>query len=221
MNKATAAIIAALMILGGIAIASGAPGGAETDVISSERGEGTASQTADLIGGNVTAVNVEGQQNTGRWGGFFGNISGGIQLGDSTMGLFYEWTVTDFTDSYVYVASDTVSDWGTLAAASATDQPSYLQEVSADNWTNTFSLTGSFSSASVDPIAGVAYVDTYDGDGVETFRTWSLLADSTTLVYAGQAINAATGFDNSTVDYQILAPASASIVSYQFYLELP
>ena len=221
MNRTTAAIIAALMILTGIAIASGAPGGAETEVGGSERGDETTSGTADLTGGNVTAVNVTGQQNTGRWGGFFGNITGGIQLGDLNMGLFYEWTVTDFTDAYVYVANDSVSDWG-LAAATNANQPSYIQGSATDNWTNTFDTTDDFQSSSIALIANVPYTLTYNDAGTGTFRTYSLYSPgSNAYVYAGQAIDSVTGFDGSTVDYQILAPADSGIVSYQFYLELP
>ena len=221
MNRNIAAIIAILMVLTGIAIASGAPGGAGVDEGDSQRGEGTASGTADLVGGNVTAVNVTGTQNTGRWGGFFGNISGGYQLGDSTMGLFYEWTVSDYTNAYVYVADGSVTGWSNLEAAVATQQPAFLQEASADNWTNTFSTTEAFNSASIS-IGSVPYTDTYNDAGADTFRTYSLWSpDDTAIVYAGRAIDSETGFDGSTVDYQILAPAGSTPVSYNFYLELP
>ena len=219
MNKTTAAIIATLMILTGIAIAAGAPSGAETTFGDSVRGEETTSGTADLTGGNITEVNVSGIQNTGRWGGFFGRIEGGLQLGDSTQGLFYEWTVTDYTGAYVYVADDSITDWN-LAAGDEANMPSYITEPAADNWSNTFNGTGAFSSASISEITDVPTAQTLDGDGVAAFTTYSLQS-GTTPVWAGEAVNEGTGFDNSTVDYQILAPADAGIVSYQFYLELP
>ena len=207
------------MILTGIAIASGAPSGAETTVGDTVRGNETESETADLVGGNITEVNVSGIQNTGRWGGFFGRVQGGLQLGDTGQGLFYEWTVTDYTGSFVYVANDSVTNWG-LAAAEATDMPASLTEAAADNWTNTFTGTGTFESASIGPLNDVATVETFNSGGVETFVTYSLLSD-TTLVWAGEVINEGDAFDGGTADYQILAPAGESAVSYQFYLELP
>ena len=219
MNRTTAAIIATLMILTGIAIASGAPSGAETVVGDTVRGEGTDSETADLVGGNITEVNVSGIQNTGRWGGFFGNIEGGLQLGDTGQGLFYEWTVSDYTGAFVYVANESITNWG-LVAAEASDMPSFLLDAAADNWTNTFDATLAFESASISEIPDVPIAQTLDGDGTPAFTTFSLASDGTP-VWAGQAVNAGTGFDNSTVDYQILAPAGATPVPYQFYLELP
>lgn len=222
MNRTLAIITAALMILSGIAIASGAPGGASTEVGASERGAGTSSGTANLTGGNVTAVNVTGNQITGRWGGFYGNISGGIQLADSGSNLFYEWTVTDYTGAYVYVANDTVSDWASLQEATNANQPTYIQSAAADNWTNTFTASEAFSSSSLSVVGPVPYTDTFNDVGAGTFRTYSLYAPTeNAYVYAGRAINDGTGFNAETVDYQILAPADSGIVSYQFYLELP
>lgn len=221
MNRTFAIIAAVLMILSGIAIASGAPGGASTTVGPTEQGTGTASTTQDLQGGNVTEVNVTGNQITGRWGGFYGSISGGIQLADSGSGLFYEWTVSDYTDAMVFVANSTVSDWASLAAATNANQPTYVQGVAADNWTNTFSTTEAFNSSSIG-IADVPFTQTFDNTNTSTFKTYSLYAPTeSAYVYAGKAINDATGFNGETVDYQVLAPADSGVVSYQFYLELP
>ena len=222
MNRTLASAIAVLMILGGIAMAAGAPGGAQTTIGPSESGSGTTSETANLTGGNVTEVNITGNQITGNWGGFYGSISGGIQLADSSSNLFYEWTVTDYTNATVYVANDSVSDWASLAAATNGDQPSYIQGSGTDNWTNTFSANEAFSSASLGPIAATPYTDTFNSSQAATFRTYSLHAPTeNAYVYAGRAINNGNGFNNEVVDYQILAPANSGLVSYQFYLELP
>lgn len=221
MKRTIAAFIAVLMVLAGIAIAAGAPGGAQTTVVSSSRGTGTASQTADLTGGNVTAVNITGQQITGRWGGFYGNISGGIQLADASSNLFYQWTVTNYTGAYVYAANATVTNW-TLSAATKSDQPAYIVGAAADNWSNTFKTTAAFQSASIGPVAATPIAYTLNSTGGNAFTTYSLYSSGDhAYIYAGKAINNAKGFNGQTVDYQILAPANSGLVSYQFYLELP
>lgn len=222
MNRTIAAFIAALMVLAGIAIAAGAPGGATTTTVSSSRGTGTTSQTANLTGGNVTAVNITGQQITGRWGGFYGNISGGIQLADASSNLFYKWTVTNYTGAYVYAANATVTGWASLAAATSAEQPTYLVGAAADNWSNTFNSTGSFQSSSIGPISSTPLAYTLNSTGGSAFTTYSLYSTSdNAYIYAGKAVNNGNGFNGETVDYQILAPANSGVVSYQFYLELP
>jgi hypothetical protein len=219
MNRTLTIIIAGLMVLSGLAIASGAPGGAATDVLGSDRGTGTASGTANLTGGNVTQVNISGTQITGRWGGFYGEIEGGLQLSDSGSNLFYEWTVSDYTGSVVFAATGTVSNWTAVAAGAVGDQPAYLQVVAADNFTNTFASTEAFNSSSLN-IPDVPFVETFDSTNSSAWKTYALSADGENL-YAALAVDGGDGFDGSAIDYQLLAPADSGLTSYSFYLELP
>ena len=197
-----------------------APGGGATTKVGSQRGSDTAGTSIDIVGGNVTGVNVTTTSITGRWAGFFGNITGGIALGDGTSS-FYEWTVSDVTDSVVYVSNGTVSNWG-LVAASAGDMPSYINTAAADNYSNTFTATENFNSSSITNIASTPYTQTWSSGSQGSLKTYSLKdADDSDLVWAGKAINDDTGFNGETVDYQVLVPADAAVVTYTFYLELP
>lgn len=196
------------------------PAGGEVDIGASERGEGTAADTVIAEGGNVTQVNVSGTSITGRWAGFWGTISGGIALSDASNNSFYEWTVSDVTGSVVYAADGSVSDWTTVTAASSSDQITFVDEPATDNFTNTFTGTDDFSSASIATIPSVPVATTLQNDSSTNLRTFALMAGSTRL-FAAVADAGEVGFNSETVDYQLLAPADSGTVTYTFYLELP
>jgi len=180
---------------------------------------GTASTSVNTYGGNITEVNVSGYSQTGRWAGFWGEVSGGIRLSDGT-NSFYEWTVTDVTGAVVYAADAAVSNWGSIAAAGISDLPGYLTAGATDNFTNTFNTTGkTFTSASLS-ISNVPYTNTYSGGSAGNLETYAL-KDGTTLIWAGKALSNEASFDGGTVDYQLLVPANTTQQTYNFYLELP
>lgn len=197
------------------------PAGGETDFLGESRGGATSSQTETVEGGNVTGVNISGTQITTKWAGFYGNISGGIILADGSSNTFYEWTVTDLTGAIVYAANTSVSDWSTLANASATDMPSFLTTAATDNYTETLSTGG---SGTFDGDALTTYYTTTWNDTAQgSLETHSLLADGgNTLIWAGVAEDGTTGFNGGSLDYQIIVPADGTTTTtYNFYLELP
>ncbi|MGM5480090.1 MAG: hypothetical protein ACQESC_01385 [Nanobdellota archaeon] len=211
------AIFAVFLMTASLAFA--APGGASTTVGASEQASGTSSTAVDTEGGNVTSVDVSGTSVTGKWAGFFGNISGNIMLGDSSNNEFFEWTVSNVTGAVVYAANTSVTDWGLTAAAEA-DMPSYVQGSGTDNFTNTFTATEAFNSNSVS-VASAPVATTWNSTGVGNLKTYALKsgADSAS-VFAGMAVDDTDGFNGNSVDYQIVVP-SESTTTYSFYLELP
>ncbi len=193
------------------------PTGANVTIGPSERGTATTAETVDTEGGNVTEVNVSGTSITGRWAGFWGTVEGGIALTDAADNAFFEWTVSNVTGAVVYAASAAVTDFSTLTAGNDTVAPAYVQADVTDNYNNTFNVTDTFTSASLN-IAGAPFVTTLGGAGA--LRTYSL-ADGTTHIWAAEAVQDSTGFNTETVDYQLLAPANSAGITYTFYLELP
>jgi hypothetical protein len=183
-----------------------------------EHGAAAVSTTRTLAGGNVSEVNVSGNQLTTRWGGFYGSISGGLALTDATANKFYEWTVSSFTDAVVYAASAPVTSW-TLVAMNASTAPALVTAAGSDSYANTFTANEAFSSTSIGPIAGTPYVTTLGGGGLKTYALQTL--DESTKVWAGKAVNNAASFSGGVVDYQLLLPAAAAGTTYSFYLELP
>ncbi len=226
MNTKKQLILAAVMAMA-ISLASIAyadPTGGVVTVGASESGSGSASGTVDTTGGNVTLVNVTGTQITSNWAGFYGFITGGLQLADASSNVFYQWTVSNLTNSVVYAANGTISNWAGLQAGSQALAPAAVATSNTDGYNNTFSSTKAFQSAGLGPIASTPFTTTYQGGSSGSLETYSL-ADSTgdVNVWAGMAIQNTTSFKTGQqVDYQILAPAASSATTtYNFYLELP
>ncbi|HLP79576.1 MAG TPA: hypothetical protein VK158_03005 [Acidobacteriota bacterium] len=216
-----ALLLVAVLSITAVAFAAvGDPTGSNATYQQSERGTGTSAQQINISGGNVTAVNITALAITDRWAGFYGNISGDVRLADSTGNLFYQWTTLLITDSVVYATNGTVSDWSGLNATNIGDLPSYVQTNSADGYYRTFTQQEAFTT-SVRSIPSVNYTVSYKNNVSGDLKTYSMKTDNNvTLVWAGKAIEDDTGFDGTTVDFQILVPAR-TVQAYYFYLELP
>ena len=223
MKKYITALMAILVLLA-MPVALAAPDGATVTVGPSERGSSNAAGTASIEAGNVTEVNVSGTAITTRWAGFFGNISAGLVLSDAANNKFYEWTVSDVTGSVVYATNATVSDWSTtnIVAATTADMPAFLTQATPDNYTNTYNLQGTFTSATYS-IANTNYAATYSNGVAGNLNSYSLKATTeNALIWAGKALDNEVAFNGGQVDYQILVPVDGTtLTTYNFYLELP
>lgn len=215
-------------IISSVSIA--APTGASvTPIGNQERGQEQSSPgQVTTQGGNITTVNLSAYQITGKWAGFYGNISGDIRLADSSGNIFYRWTVSDPTGSVVYVCSGTVNDWTTtnIQPLYSTDSllPSFLKS-GVDSFNVTFTLQEQFTSASL-TINNVNYTYTYSNNNPgTTFKTYALKANNeNVLIWAGKAVQGGTSFKGTVVDYQVLAGVPQqypNTVTFYFYLELP
>lgn len=153
---------------------------------------------------------------TEKWAGFYGTISGNINLADSSGNLFYQWTVSDVSGTKIYAANGTISDWSGLAAASASDMPLYLQPSTTDNYNNTFANneSGTFNEQEIN----ADYVQSYNSSETGVWKTYALKKGAT-LIWAGLAQNSGNSFKDGVVDYQLLIPAEG-LTTYNFYLEL-
>ena len=214
-------ILISLMI---VSLAQAAPGGANITEGGSSSASGTSSTSLNIEDGNVTYVDIYSQQITGKWAGFFGNVSGALILGDSSNNLFYSWTVTNFDGAVVYATNDTISDWtgGNIAPVNSTVLPSYLVGDYTDNFTTTFDATEAFVSSSLNK-ANTPYASTWQNGAQGALKTYGLYsAADNANIWAGLVDDNSESFkgENITVDYQILLPAQA-MTTYSFYLEMP
>ena len=71
------------------------PSGGSTTPIKSESAASNAPQSAVAQAGNVTELNIFGYSITQSWHGYFGNVTGAIQLADSSNRVFYNWTLAN------------------------------------------------------------------------------------------------------------------------------
>ncbi len=199
-----------------------APTPASIIVGNPERGNESVSEVATLYSGNVTQVNITARAITGRWGGFYGAIEGGINLSDASSHTFYHWTVTNITNAIVYAANSTLSSW-VFVPINESLLPSWLTSEGMDNFDRTFTQTEVFSSASIASVPDTPFTATWQAGSQGSLKTYALMENNTnTNVWAGKAIWNTTSFKGTTrVDYQIIAPGDSDGVVYNFYLELP
>ena len=196
------------------------PYGGQVTVGNTEHGTGSTVSSTTVEPGNVTQANVTGTAITTRWAGFYGFITGGIQLADASNNKFFEWTVTNFTNAVVYAANGTVSTWN-LRAMNVSTAP-YDITIGQDNFNRTFTSSEVFQTPGVGPISGTPYALTYQGGVVGSLKTYALVTnDGSVNVWAGVAIQNTTSFKTGErVDYQIIVPAKTTGTQYNFYLEL-
>jgi hypothetical protein len=221
--KAKLFLLALAVFVLSLALVSAAPGGATTAVGTSETGTGTAATTVDAEGGNVTYVDVSSTVITSRWAGFFGNVSGNLLLGDASANTFYQWSVSDLSGAVVYAANNSITDWsdGNIVPLANANAPTWVAGANTDNFTSTFNASEAFVSSSLNK-AGTPFATTFNSSGVAgDLKTYALYSTADTAnIWAGLVVDDTNGFNNATVDYQILLPAQTG-TTYSFYLELP
>lgn len=86
-----ALLVAALFILPGV-FAVVQPSGATLTQISNQTMAPDAAGSQAAIAGNVTEMNLYGYTDTQAWQGYYGNVSGTIQLVDGSDNVLYNWS---------------------------------------------------------------------------------------------------------------------------------
>ena len=207
-----------------VSLVQAVPGGANVTAGISSGASGTSSTLTDIEHGNVTFVDIYSQQTTGKWAGFYGNVSGAIILGDSANNMFYSWTVSNFDGAVVYAVNDTISDWAgpNIVSANSSVVPTHIVGSYADNFSVTFNDTESFNSSSMNK-ADIPFAKTWQNGSQGDLKTYALYGLSENAnIWAGLVDDDSASFisASNTVDYQILVPTEA-LTTYNFYLELP
>ena len=192
-------------------------------------GAAGASSSDVTEGGNITVLNITGvNQSTERWAGYLGNVSSVGSLivlanDASPIDIFYNWTWDSAQGGEVCAGTGTSYTWASLEAAAATDLDSTwgFGDVSDDAEATFDDGTGTFEIGGVSSTAPKA--DTGFEDGYETF----LLEDTpgasaeTDFLFCSNISAAGTGYDGSTVDYELIVPTSyGATETYYFYLEV-
>lgn len=118
-------IMASALEPSGGLLASGAPETAPSDPAGS----------VDAQAGNVTALNIFGYSITQTWQGYFGNVSGTIELTDSNNNSLYNWSLVD-PQGEVYASSNLSIIWTNIQCFNYTANGSYGDESGMGGATN-------------------------------------------------------------------------------------
>ncbi|MBR9705068.1 hypothetical protein GOV12_06665 [Candidatus Pacearchaeota archaeon] len=101
-----------VVMLGSIVLiyAAGVPSGA---TLSPQKNETAPSDPPGIISafaGNVTEVNIAATSTTKTWQGYYGNVTGVVELTDGNNNTLYNWTV-DSPNGEIYAANDSNIVW--------------------------------------------------------------------------------------------------------------
>ena len=121
-------LILALLILANIAtVLAVQPFGANYTQISSERAAPDSAESVQALAGNVTEININGVTITQSWQGYFGNVTGTIQLADGSDNQMYNWSLAS-PQGEIYSSTSSSIDWSNIQCLNYTSSGSYLDE---------------------------------------------------------------------------------------------
>jgi hypothetical protein len=129
------------------------PFGANVLNLTSERAPADNATNASAIAGNVTELNVTAFSVTQSWQGYFGNVSGTIQLADSSDNVMYNWSLAS-PEGEIYASTNDTITWSNIACLT-NELGTYFENLESmfgiawddvDGVNETFSLTGTHES---------------------------------------------------------------------------
>jgi hypothetical protein len=89
------------------------PFGATLANISSVRAPADNATNNDAMAGNVSEIDVTAFSITQSWQGYFGNVSGTIQLADGSDNVMYNWSLAS-PEGEIYASTNNSVTWGTI-----------------------------------------------------------------------------------------------------------
>ena len=194
-------------------------------------------QSHNAMAGNVTEITISGYSTTMSWQGYFGNVSGVIQLADDDDNVLYNWTLTT-PSGEVYASNNSDVDWTNMTCFNYTRDGLALEnafginESAVDGINETFKYTNAhdeFYTASQQFSEGdcpAAFM--YDGNRAPTddhFEEVLIWADGTLVYTALLEKDDTTGFDDQYYDFEMIVledghGTDVDITPYYFYVEL-
>ena len=168
--------------------------------------------------GNVTELNINAFSTTQTWQGYFGNVSGTIQLADATDDVFYNWTLAD-PEGEVYSSTNSTITWTNIQCFNFTANGSGGGVAGQTpggtnlNGINLSVLESRFNIAT-DDVDGVneTFAFTQGGDGHDQFFTANLQFSASeclsTHVYSSNGGPSSNQFE----EVLLFEPATSSVV---------
>jgi len=191
---------------------------------------------ANVTGGYVYSSSFDVSEQTYRWAGFWGNITGKIVLKDNSGNDFMlgHWSITSVQDgsiiyatTYDQVLDPTLFNTTNYTFLTIADQAYGYNYTVTDSITNTFVNYSSFQSPSMENSITVnsTLVGTWTNYIIR--RTGSWPSATTDFVFAVEIKNNKQGFNNQIMDYELLIPENEEAgdgegipTTYYFWVEL-
>lgn len=190
----------------------------------------TLADSALAIAGNVTELLISGKTTTQSWQGYFGNVSGTIELANVDGNVMYNWSAANPSGEVLASVAQNV-DWTNLACFDLVTDGAALETTynigtdSVDGVDETFVATANIVTAG-HSLNSCASVEIFDETGASNGDfTEVLLSDGVNPVFASILEQDALGFDNRAHDFQMLVLedghlGDTSTSTYYFFVEL-
>jgi len=233
-------LLGSLFIFFFLGLASAVPGGPDSVTVTANETKSVSSPyTLNTSGGYITTINITSTTQNPRWKAFVGQVSGTFTLDDSSGSTIYDWSMTTVAGEVYATRNSSSISWTNIKCANTSlleNENTLMSHTNPDdNITATFSDTthSEFFVASVNiSVNSCPTLNTYVGNSSQdTNFEEVVLSDSTNFSAGGNLIYAtileqdATGFDNSTYDFQMIVPENGAegfsgATAYYLYVEL-
>jgi len=186
------------------------------------------------IAGNVTEITVTGVSTTQSWQGYYGNVTGTIELGDASGNAMYNWSQATAGGEVYATNFSTAISWSTIKCLNESDRYTTLESFynigsnDVDGVDETFSLNNhaQFEVGSISfPLGQCNNTQVFGPGGAATFDEVLLEDSANKTVFAALLDDNTAGFDGLNHDFEMLVledghSGDTTSVSYYFYVEL-
>ena len=215
------------------------PFGANYTLINSTTATPDAAQSIPALAGNVSEININGFTVTQSWQGYFGNVSGTIQLADGSDNQMYNWSLAS-PQGEIYATTSSSVQWSSIACFDlvgnhleleasfniSSDDVDGINETFSDTWDHDLFYTNNVEfSANECPATSL-----FDSSGASVDNNFEevLLTDGTSntqVVFTSILDENVLGFDGRTHDFEMLVledghGTDTATTPYYFYVEL-
>ncbi len=222
--------VSLIFVLSSLVIA--APNGATVTNLSSTRASASDAGNNSAIAGNITELTISGISVTQSWQGYFGNVSGAIQLANSDDNVMYNWSLAS-PEGEIYASNASSVSWAGIQCYDEPNNMTFFESMfgistaDADGLNETFNLNNHpefFTNSKQFATGSCNSTKLYNSVGVGTFDE-VLLTDGPSLVFASLLLNDANGFDNIPHDFEMMVledghGLDTNPTTYFFWVEL-
>lgn len=151
------------------------PSGATTTAGAPETAPADPADSELAFAGNVTEITISGYTTTQSWQGFFGNVSGTIELTDASNNTFYNWSLAS-PEGEVYASTNNSITWTTIQCFNFTANGTGGTGGETPGATN----LGGMNLTTLESLYGIVSDDV---DGVDETFDYTVSADQHDLFY--------------------------------------
>ncbi|RMD45544.1 hypothetical protein D6829_02055 [Candidatus Pacearchaeota archaeon] len=192
------------------------PFGANLSVVSSSRSPADSPTSVQAQAGNVTELNIQGFSITQSWQGYFGNVTGTIQLTDANDNVFYNWSDAS-PQGEIYASTNDSIAWSYVQCFNFTADGTYAEDTAQAGATslhgkNLTQLESEFNISSRD-VDGVNETFNLKGAGThDPFYTGNLAFSEGECQNTRIFTDAGTGENNKFEEVLLYEPTTRAVI---------